>query len=79
LAEDNDPQLIAAWPRATKLDRRRFELLKRAYVEARYSANYEISRDDLDALTASVRRLRDLVEQVSIERIEELRRAAGSD
>ena len=79
LAEDNDPRLIAAWPRATKLERRRFELLKRAYVEARYSANYEISRDDLDALTASVRRLRDLVEQVSIERIEELRRAAGSD
>jgi hypothetical protein len=30
-------------------------------------------------LTAGVRRLRDLVEQVSIERIEELRRAAGSD
>jgi predicted nucleotidyltransferase len=79
LAEDNDPRLIAAWPRATKLERRRFELLKRAYVEARYSANYEISRDDLDALTAGVRRLRDLVEQVSIERIEELRRAAGSD
>jgi len=79
LAEDNDPRLIVAWPRATKLERRRFELLKRAYVEARYSANYEISRDDLDALTAGVRRLRDLVEQVSIERIEELRRAAGSD
>lgn len=77
LAEDSEPRLIAAWPRATKVDRRRFELLKRAYVEARYSASYEISREDIEALTVSVRRLRDLVEVVSRERLEELRRAAG--
>ena len=73
------PRLIEAWPRATKVDRRRFELLKRAYVEARYSASYEISREDLEALAASVRRLRDIVEAVSRERLEELRRAAGQD
>jgi len=79
LAEDNEPRLIEAWPRATKLDRRRFELLKRAYVEARYSANYEVSPADLEALTSSVRRLRDIVEAVSRERLEELRRAAGQD
>jgi predicted nucleotidyltransferase/HEPN domain-containing protein len=78
LAEDNEPRLIDAWPRATKLDRRRFELLKRAYVEARYSANYEIGREDLDALAGCVRRLRDLVEALSLERLEELRIAAGS-
>jgi len=76
LAEDSEPRLILAWPRATKVDRRRFELLKRAYVEARYSANYAISREDLDALAAGVRRLRDLVEAVSRERLEELRGAA---
>lgn len=78
LAEDNEPRLIDAWPRATKLDRRRFELLKRAYVEARYSANYEIGGEDLDALADGVRRLRNLVEAVSRERLEELRVAAGS-
>ena len=77
LAEDNEPRLIDAWPRATKLDRRRFELLKRAYVEARYSASYEVSREDLDALTGCVHRLRDLVEAVSRERLEELRAAAS--
>jgi predicted nucleotidyltransferase len=76
LAEDNDPRLIEAWPRATKLDRRRFELLKRAYVEARYSASYEIGPDDLDALAQSVRRLRGIVEEVSCERLQELRAAA---
>ncbi|HEX8443496.1 MAG TPA: HEPN domain-containing protein [Allosphingosinicella sp.] len=74
LAEDSEPRLIEAWPRATKLDRRRFELLKRAYVEARYSASFEVSRDDLEALTYCARRLRDLVEEVSRETIEGLRR-----
>jgi len=77
LAEDSEPRLIDAWPRATRIDRRRFELLKRAYVEARYSASYEIGNEDLDALSQSVRTLRDIVEAVSRERIETLRSDAG--
>ncbi|HEX8444404.1 MAG TPA: HEPN domain-containing protein [Allosphingosinicella sp.] len=76
LAEDSEPRLIEAWARATKLDRRRFELLKRAYVEARYSASYAIETTDLEALSASVRRLRDIVEEVARERIEQLRAEA---
>jgi hypothetical protein len=77
LAEDNEPRLIDAWARESRVDRRRFELLKRAYVEARYSANYIIQPNDLDALAGSVRRLRDLVEAVCQERLDELRSAAG--
>ncbi len=77
LAEDSEARLIEAWPRATRIDRRRFELLKRAYVEARYSASYEIGNDDLDALTQSIRALRDMIEAVSLERIETLRADAG--
>ncbi|WP_231377505.1 MULTISPECIES: HEPN domain-containing protein [unclassified Sphingobium] len=77
LAEDSEPRLIEAWPRATRIDRRRFELLKRAYVEARYSASYEIGNDDLVALSQSVRALRDIVETVSRERVETLRTEAG--
>src|SRR3546814_12020394 len=46
LAEDSEPRLIAAWPRDRRLDRRRFQLLKRAYVEARYSTAYQIDVDD---------------------------------
>jgi uncharacterized protein len=75
LAEDKDPRLIEAWPRATKLDRRRFELLKRAYVEARYSPNYSISVEDLDALYASVKRMRDIVVKLCEARISELLRS----
>lgn len=75
LAEDKEPRLVEAWPRATKIDRRRFELLKRAYVEARYSPNYSISVEDLDALFTSVKRLRDIVSELCEKRIAELRRA----
>ncbi len=78
LSEDNEPRLIEAWPRTQKIDRRRFELLKRAYVEARYSDSYEIGMDDLEALTQTVRGLRDLVDMVSRERIEVLREQAGA-
>src|SRR3546814_6088128 len=64
LAEDSEPRLIAAWPRDRRLDRRRFQLLKRAYVEARYSTAYQIDVDDLTEIAACVRGLRDLIEQV---------------
>src|SRR5579859_3895601 len=73
LAEDKEPRLIESWPRATKLDRRRFELAKRAYVEARYSSSYEIGSDDLEAITNAVRSLREMVEAVSREWLETLR------
>jgi uncharacterized protein len=76
LAEDRDRRLIEAWPRETKLERRRFELLKRAYVEARYSDAYDVSADDLKALAAAVGRLRQIVAEVCRERIDELRRQA---
>lgn len=77
LAEDSEPRLIQAWLRATRIDRRRFELLKRAYVEARYSASYKIGNEDLDALLQSARALREIVESVSRERVETLRTEAG--
>jgi predicted nucleotidyltransferase/HEPN domain-containing protein len=77
LSEDKEPRLIAAWPRETRIDRRRFELLKRAYVEARYSASYEVSTEDLDWLADGVRRLRDIVARVGEERLATLRADAG--
>jgi len=76
LAEDNEPRLIEAWPRDRRIDRRRFQLLKRAYVEARYSTAYEISVEDLNAILGCTIALRHLVEQVSRERLEDLRRSA---
>ena len=76
LAEDRETRLVDAWPRATKVDRRRFELAKRAYVEARYSAAYAIDGDDLQAIRAAVTSLRDTVETVSREWLDGLRQKA---
>jgi predicted nucleotidyltransferase/HEPN domain-containing protein len=73
LAEDIDRRLVEAWPREQKVDRRRFELLKRAYVEARYSDQYDASPEDLRALSEAAKRLHDLVGVVCRERLEKLR------
>lgn len=76
LAEQIDPDLIAAWPREAKHDRRLFELLKRAYVEARYSEHYTITIEELNWLAERAEVLRALVEKRSRGKIELLRAAA---
>lgn len=69
LAEDAEPRLIQAWPRSTKIDRRCFELLRQAYVNARYSPEYEISERELHWLQKRAGELQELVETISMERI----------
>jgi hypothetical protein len=63
-AERLAPALIEAWPRDTRFAQRCFELLRRAYVDARYSPHYKISTEELDWLVERVGVLRGLVEQV---------------
>ena len=77
LAEDVDQRLVAAWPREGRPERRRFEMLKRAYVEARYGDQYDISLEDLEALAASARALAEMVGAVCQERLTGLREAAA--
>lgn len=78
LAEGVDMGLVEAWPRESRFDRRRFELLKRAYVEARYSDQYDASAEDLDWLMARAKHLRDRVAESSRARVEHLRLKAES-
>jgi predicted nucleotidyltransferase/HEPN domain-containing protein len=72
-AEDIDTRLVEAWPRDNRIARRRFELLSRAYVEARYSASYEITGEELLWLTQRVKGLQDLVEDICRERLDRVR------
>jgi uncharacterized protein len=58
------PELIEAWPRGTKFERRCFELLRHAYVNARYSEFYAITNDELIWLGERVSILLTLVETV---------------
>lgn len=73
LAEQIAPEMIAAWPRESKHDRRLFELLKRAYIEARYSKHYVITPEEVAWLSKRAEVLRDLVEKRSRDTIEQLR------
>ena len=63
LSENLDNALIEAWPRATKTDRAAFATLKRAYIDARYSPKYEITKEQLNWLLDRVTLLEDLVKK----------------
>jgi len=56
-AERVAPELIPAWPRGSRFERRCWELLKRAYVEARFSDHYEITGEQLAWLVDRVKAL----------------------
>ncbi len=75
-AERIDPRLTYVWPRDTKRDRARFEKLKEAYVKARYSKHYRITKDELEWLGSQVEELGRVVHEVCSQRIEELARSA---
>ena len=68
-SESLDPRLIEAWPRKTRQDRRAFNQIQRAYVEARYSKHYRITKELLAEATADVERLQAIVKTVCEERL----------
>lgn len=72
LAEDVDKSLVKAWPREHRSDRRRFEILKRAYVEARYSEQFTVSLEELKILQSSANELSELVKASAEARLSEL-------
>jgi predicted nucleotidyltransferase/HEPN domain-containing protein len=76
LAEELDPRLVDVWPIETKFERRGYELLRAAYVKARYSRHYRITAEELEWLGSRVALLRDLVRTLSEERIASLAAAA---
>jgi predicted nucleotidyltransferase len=73
-AEQIAPRLVAAWPRDERFARRCFELLRQAYVNARYSPNYAISDEELRWLGERIEVLKQLVEDVCREHIDALGR-----
>lgn len=74
-----DRRLVHVWPDDDKKSRRRFSLLKDAYVKARYSKHYRISGEDLAWLGERVQELSGIVREVCTEKLIELERAATAD
>jgi hypothetical protein len=68
-AEALDDRLKAVWPGDTKLHRQAFDRLRRAYVEARYAADYTVSDEELAWLTERVTLLQETVKTICQERL----------
>lgn len=76
LTESVEPRLKQVWPRETKFERRCYELLREAYVKARYSRHYRITDEQLVWLSGRVELLQRIVREVCEERIASLEDAA---
>lgn len=68
-AEEVAPELIAVWPRDDRMSRRCYELLRQAYVNARYSPAYVITEEELTYAAGRVAELQRLVEEVCRKRL----------
>ncbi len=59
-----EPQFLAAFPQGTEEDKAKFELLRKAYVNARYKPSYSITRQELEWLAERVLHLQALTEKL---------------
>ncbi|AZO28385.1 MULTISPECIES: nucleotidyltransferase and HEPN domain-containing protein [unclassified Mesorhizobium] len=78
LAEDQAQELAEAWPRDQQRYVAWFNILNEAYVKARYSQHFEITREALQWLTERVFKLADQIDAMCRSRLEKLRAAANS-
>jgi predicted nucleotidyltransferase/HEPN domain-containing protein len=72
LTEQLEPALRSVWPTSERLQKRAYNLLREAYIKARYSRDYEISADELAWLGERVGVLQELVRELCLARITEL-------
>jgi hypothetical protein len=74
-ASQVDKKLREVFPRNTEEEKYTFELLKRAYVDARYNKNYSITLEELTYLASRIPLLRELVEKLCQQEIARLTQA----
>ncbi|APR53178.1 HEPN domain-containing protein [Sphingomonas koreensis] len=70
-AEDIARDLIPIWPRDSKFGRRCWELLRQAYVNARYSPHYKITGPELEWLVERIEILHAEVKSIAEQRLAE--------
>ncbi|HMC02411.1 MAG TPA: HEPN domain-containing protein, partial [Flavobacteriaceae bacterium] len=64
---------FAVFPKRTEEEKHLFELLKRAYIDARYKMKeYHITKADLEYLSGRVGELKQLTEEICLEKIEQI-------
>jgi predicted nucleotidyltransferase/HEPN domain-containing protein len=67
LAGNYNAELWQVFPHSSVDQRQAFKLLERAYIEARYSKEYRISREQLTFLIERVQKLQNLTERICLE------------
>ena len=72
-AEPIDARLAEVWPTDTKFQKRCFELLRAAYVKARYSEHYRVTGEELAWMLERLGVLRSAVEAICRDRLDSLR------
>ncbi|MFT4929118.1 MAG: HEPN domain-containing protein/predicted nucleotidyltransferase [Phenylobacterium sp.] len=64
-----EPKFLTAFPQGTEQEQARFELLRKAYVDARYKPSYSITPVELEWLAERVLCLQELTERLCKEKI----------
>lgn len=62
---------VKIFPRKTAEEKRLFQLVKSAYVEARYNPDFLVTKEDIDALMPMIKQLFELVKRICEEQIRE--------
>lgn len=70
LAAGREIKLLEVFQKGTEEERRRFELFRKAYIDARYEENFSISKEDLEWLASRIEILKDLTEEICKRKIE---------
>ncbi|NOQ25417.1 MAG: HEPN domain-containing protein [Bacteroidales bacterium] len=69
-AKNFNPEFNKVFPKCTKEEKRLFELLQKAYVDARYKRDYAIEKEELEYLGQKVEILKEITEKICGEKIE---------
>lgn len=67
-----DPRYQTVFPQQSASDKRLFDLLRRAYVDARYSKNYRITEAELHAISMQIVGLKTITDEVCQAKIAQL-------
>ena len=60
---------FTVFPRASEQQKRCFDLLRKAYIDARYKRDYAITKEELEYLAGRVRKLQELTKRICEEKI----------
>jgi predicted nucleotidyltransferase/HEPN domain-containing protein len=69
-AKNLDLEFDKVFPKGTKEEKRLFELLQKAYIDARYKKDYSIGKEELEYLGKKVEILKEFTERICGEKIE---------